>query len=81
MILYIMERKLEEYLLGSKSNENIIKYLVIGIGINTNSEKFNSEIKEIASSIKNEFNIKIDNNKVISEFCNLFEKEIVKRRN
>ena len=55
-----------------------LKYLVIGIGINTNQQKFNEEISNIATSIKNEFNIEIDNEKVISEFCNLFENKIIK---
>ena len=36
------------------------------------------EISNIANSIKNEFNIEIDNEKVISEFCNLFENKIIK---
>ena len=73
-------KKIGGILVQSKSYENIIKYLVIGIGINTNSNVFNDEIKNIATSIKNEFNIEIDNKKVVSKFCNLFEKEIVKRR-
>lgn len=73
-------KKIGGILTVSKSQEDIIKYLVIGIGINTNGKNFNKEIEKIASSIKNEFNIEVDNQKVISEFCNLFEKEIVKRR-
>ena len=46
-------------------------------GINTNQKKFNEPISEIASSLKNEFNIEIDNQQVIEEFCNLFEKKII----
>lgn len=72
-------KKIGGILTVSKSQEDIIKYLVIGIGINTNGKKFNGEIEKLASSIKNEFNIEIDNQKVISEFCNLFEKEIIQR--
>ena len=48
-------------------------------GINTNQTKFNNEINKIASSIKNEFNIQIDNENFISEFCNLFEEEIIRK--
>ena len=71
-------RKIAGILTQSKSIENTLKYLVIGIGINTNQQKFNEEISNIATSIKNEFNIEIDNEKVISEFCNLFENKIIK---
>ena len=63
----------------SKTIEGIVKYLVVGIGINTNQEKFDFEISDLASSIKKEFNIEIDNLKVITEFCNLFENKIIKR--
>ena len=63
----------------SKTIEEIVKYLVVGIGINTNQEKFDFEISDLASSIKKEFNIEIDNLKVITEFCNLFENKIIKR--
>lgn len=47
--------------------------------MNTNQEKFNEEISTIASSIKKEFGIKVDNENVIVEFCNLFESKIVHR--
>ncbi len=70
-------KKIGGILTQSKSYENTIKYLVIGIGIDTNGTKFNDEIKEIASSIKNEFNIDVDNLKVISEFCNIFEEKLL----
>ena len=48
-------------------------------GINTNQQKFNEEIRHIASSIKNEFNVEIDGTKFISEFCNLFERKLLER--
>lgn len=56
-----------------------VKYLIIGIGINTNCTDFDKEIENIATSIKNEFNIYVDNQKVISEFCNICEKQIQER--
>lgn len=55
-------------LLGEK-----IKCLVIGIGINTNQTNFTQEIKETATSLKKEFNIQVDNQELITEFCNKFE--------
>ena len=59
----------------------VVKYLVVGIGINTNKQSFNDEIKNIATSIKNEFNINVDTQGFVTEFCNRFEKEMIKRIN
>ena len=56
-----------------------VKCLVIWIGINSKKEKFNNEIKNIATSIKKEFGIIVDTKEFIQEFCNEFEKEILKR--
>lgn len=56
-----------------------VKAIVIGIGINTNKKDFPKDIKQVASSILNEFNIIIDNKKVIEEFCNIFENRIIRR--
>jgi len=56
-----------------------VKELVIGIGINTEKENFSEDIKNIATSIKKEFNVNINVKEFISEFCNRFEKEIIKR--
>lgn len=56
-----------------------VKHLVVGIGINTEKENFVDDIKDIATSIRKEFNIRINVKEFIAEFCNRFEKEIVKR--
>ncbi len=50
-------------------------------GINTKQEHFQEEIKGIATSIKNEFEIEVENEKIIAEFCNLWEKKLQERRN
>lgn len=55
-----------------------VKYLVIGIGINTNQVNFAKEISKIATSIKKEFGIEINQLEFVSKFCNEFEKEIEK---
>lgn len=55
------------------------KYLVIGIGINTSKTMFDDEIKSIATSIKNAYNVEIDRSKIVSEFCNRFEKIIINK--
>lgn len=56
-----------------------IKSIVIGIGINTNQENFKKEINEIATSIKNEIQIEVDNQRVIAKFCELFEEKLIER--
>lgn len=72
-------KKLGGILTVSKTVGDLAKYLVIGIGIDTNNMPKNEEVKDLATSIKKEFGIDIDNKKVIANFCNLFEKELIKR--
>lgn len=59
-------------------SENV-KYLVVGIGINTKKQHFSKDIENIATSIKKEFNIDINTEEFISEFCNRFEKQLYER--
>ena len=73
------EKKIGGILTESKISKDIVKYLVIGIGINTNKLNFTDDIKSIATSIKKEYGIEIDSQEFISEFCNRFEKIIQKR--
>lgn len=72
-------KKIGGILTESKVISQNVKYLVVGIGLNTKKEKFNDEIKNIATSIKKEFGIKVDTKEFIEEFFNRFEKEIIKR--
>lgn len=72
-------RKLGGILTEAKVIGHEVKYLVIGIGINTNKMNFTDDIKDSATSIKKEFNIEIDSIEFISEFCKRFEKIIQKR--
>lgn len=72
-------RKIGGILTETKLVGEYVKDLVVGIGINTNQTEFADEIKNIATSIKNEFSINVDNEKIISEFCNLFENKIYER--
>lgn len=76
--IMVKSKKLGGILTETKIVGNIVKQLVIGIGLNTNQQVFKDEIKDIATSIKNEFNIQVDNNYVIAEFCNSFEKKLGK---
>lgn len=72
-------KKIGGILTETKLIGNIVKHIVIGIGINTNQEKFDKEINDIATSIKNEFGIEIDSKKVILEFCKEFQEKSIKR--
>ena len=77
--LMINNKKIGGILTQGKINGKYIRYLVIGIGININKKYFTNDIKNIATSIKNEFKVDIDREEVIAEFCNIFEKEINRR--
>ena len=72
-------KKIGGILTQTKVVNEKVKYLVVGIGINTNKEKFTDDIKCLATSIKKEFGIDVDTKRFIAEFCNQFEKEIEKR--
>lgn len=72
-------KKIGGILTETKLISEKVKYLVVGIGINTNKEKFVDDIKDIATSIKKEFGIEVDTKKFIAEFCNRFERAIIGR--
>ena len=72
-------KKIGGILTETKIVSENVKYLVVGIGINTSKQQFSEDIKDIASSIKNEFGVDIEIKDFIGEFCNEFEKEIIKR--
>ncbi len=57
-----------------------IKYLLIGIGINVNSIQFQEEIKDIATSLKIEFNQEFSREEIIAGFCNNFEKYCIDKK-
>lgn len=77
--LVIRKRKVGGILTETKLQGSIVKTLVIGIGINTNQIQFSKEIEDIATSIKNEFDIEVNNQDVINEFLNVLEEKIEKR--
>ena len=73
------DKKLGGILTETKVVLENVKYIVIGIGINTNKQNFTDDIKNIATSIKKEFNIQVNTEDFVVEFCNKFEKQIIKR--
>ena len=60
--IMINNQKVGGILTETKLQGEIVKQLVIGIGINTNNE-------EITTSIKKKFGVEIDNSKIIDELC------------
>lgn len=77
--LMINGKKIGGILTESRTSLNKVKYLVIGIGINTSKMCFTNDIENIATSIKKETGIVIDREYVVSNFCNSFE-QIIKER-
>ena len=66
--IYCNGRKLGGILTETKVQNGLVRCVVIGVGINTNQIMFADEIKDIATSIRREFGIEVENSKVISEF-------------
>ena len=77
--IVIQNKKIGGILTETKVVAEKVEYMVVGIGINTVKEHFTKDIKDIATSIKKEFNIDVDTRMFIAEFCNEFEREIVRR--
>lgn len=73
-------KKMGGILTETKVQAEIVKYIVIGIGINTNKNEIAEDIKNISSSIKNEFGIDVDNESIINRFCELFEKWLTENK-
>ena len=68
-----------DLMLNDKKVGGILTQSKVENGINTCKIHFSEDIKQIATSIKKETGIDIDREKIISEFCNRFEK-ILKTR-
>ena len=73
-------KKIGGILVETKVSGNRVKYMVIGIGINTNQETFNEELQQIASSLYREFNKIIDNHQVMKRFFEMLEQELLQRK-
>ena len=72
-------KKIGGILTECKINSEKAKFLVIGIGINTEKINFSEDIKNVATSIKKEFGIDVDRTEIITSFCNKFEETIIRR--
>lgn len=71
-------KKLGGILTQCTTNNENVKDILIGIGINVNQETFPEELKDIATSLKKEFNIQFNRIDIIAEFLRIFEDEYMK---
>lgn len=62
-------------------NNNIIDNMIVGIGINVKEFEFPPSLKNIATSIENNTNIKISRNELISEIINFFDLYFIDNKN
>lgn len=67
-------KKIAGILTESVTNNEVVKCIYIGIGMNVNQNVFDDEIKDIATSLKNEYKKEFSRETIISEFINIFER-------
>ena len=68
-------KKMCGILTESVTNAEIVQYIYVGIGINVNQTNFNSEIENIATSLKHEYDRDFVREDIIAEFFNIFEEK------
>ena len=71
MIFIGMEKSLVGILVETKVRNGIVFEMVVGIGINTNKEKFEGELEGKATSIKKEFDVRVDREEFLLEIWKL----------
>ena len=58
---------------GGKSD---VKFSIMGIGLNTNIEKFPGELENTATSLKMELGKKVDNEKILKQIVKEIKKQL-----
>lgn len=71
-------KKIAGILTESKVEGENVKKIFIGVGLNVNQTIFPENLKDIASSLKNEFFKEFSREEIISEFFNIFEEEYLR---
>lgn len=66
-------RKLAGILMETSFSGGVLEKVVLGIGLNVNASAFNSEIKDIATSIYKETGVKQEREKILASFISTFE--------
>lgn len=77
--IYFNGKKIGGILTETKVKGSLVKFIVVGIGINNEQTIFENELENIATSIKKEFGIVINVESFLANFCNRFEKIIFER--
>lgn len=75
--IFYNNKKIGGILIETKYNLNNLEYIIIGIGLNINQEKFPLELKNIATSLFIETKIKFDKEKIIKELIKVINKKII----
>ena len=76
--LMINGKKLAGILTQATTKGEKVEDILIGIGLNVNQTEFPNELKNIATSLKNEFNLEFNRIDIIVEFLSTFEHEYFK---
>lgn len=71
-------KKMGGILTESVSNNECVKKIFIGIGFNVNQESFPGNLSDIATSLKKEFGMEFDREKILKKFLELFEEKYLK---
>lgn len=71
-------KKIGGILTQSTTNNEKVKDILIGIGLNVCKINFPEDLKNIATSLKNEFDYEFEKTSIMAEFLNVFEVEYCK---
>ncbi len=74
--IILNNRKLGGILIDISSQDDLLKHLILGVGINVNILDFPDEIKEIASSMRNELNKEFSLNDIEQAIINSYQELI-----
>lgn len=73
--VYVKQKKVAG-ILTENVLANDVKFSVMGIGLNTNIDKFPEDLENTATSLKIELNKKIDNKKIMTQIVNGIKKQL-----
>lgn len=74
--LYLNEKKISGILTQTSSRGEDVKYLLISIGFNVNEDNFSEETKNIATSLKKEYEKEFSREEIIIKFIEILERKL-----
>ena len=74
--LMLNNKKICGILTQTSTQGEKINYILISLGFNVNETRFSKEVKDIATSLKNEYKKEFDKKEIISKILENIEKEI-----